>query len=209
MPDEPSTADKILDAARKVFVRLGPAKARMRDVADEADITQSLLHYYFRTRDDLYEAVFERELKRFIMQQINLLTSDQPLVEKLQTIAHDAIDFHMDNPHLAAFVAFETHYNEENALPVRQIFSEFDLSVLQKQVDAHADAQRQPAPDARHVLVNMMSMCLFPFIAAPILRSMMDMDKAAYRTFLEQRKQQVPQFIAAALRGSASVAEPS
>jgi AcrR family transcriptional regulator len=175
----------------------------MRDVADEADITQSLLHYYFRKRDDLFDAVFEREVKRFVTQQAKLLGSDQPLPQKMKAVVQGVIDFHIQNPHLAAFVALETHYNNSSthAEQLRDAFSALDLAALQEEIDARAEADGRPTLDARQFMVNMMSLCLFPFIAAPIFQTIFEMDDDEYRSFMEARKEHVPQLIAAALSG--------
>jgi AcrR family transcriptional regulator len=189
----------ILESARKVFVELGPVRARMQDIAEEADITQSLLHYYFRKRDDLYRAVFEEELKRFVPEQVDVLMSDRPLLEKLETFARGVIDFHAENLHLAAFVAFETHYNEEHRKRLEDTFADLDLSVMQQQIDARVEAGEMAPIDARHLLTNLLSMCLLPFVTAPIFRTMYGMDEDAYHDFLDERKDEVPAFVERAL----------
>jgi AcrR family transcriptional regulator len=193
------TEDIILESARKVFVELGPVRARMQDIAEEADITQSLLHYYFRKRDDLYRAVFEEELKRFVPEQVDMLMSDRPLFKKLETFARGVIGFHGDNPHLAAFVAFETHYNEQHRERLEETFADLDLSVMQEQIDARVEAGEMTPIDARHLLTNVLSMCLLPFVTAPIFRTMYGMDETAYQGFLDERREHVPQFVERAL----------
>jgi AcrR family transcriptional regulator len=171
----------------------------MQDIAEEADITQSLLHYYFRKRDDLYRAVFEEELKRFVPEQVDVLMSDRPLLEKLETFARGVIDFHAENLHLAAFVAFETHYNEEHRERLEDTFADLDLSVMQQQIDARVEAGEMAPIDARHLLTNLLSMCLLPFVTAPIFRTMYGMDEDAYHDFLDERKDEVPAFVERAL----------
>lgn len=194
------TEQVILDAARKVFVELGPVNARMQDVADEADITPSLLNYYFRTRKQLYRAVFEEELRRFVPPQIDELASERPLEEKLRDFSRQVIDFHADNPHLAAFVAFETHYNDDHRERLDTVFSGMDLTVLQQQLDARAEAKNEPAVDARHLLADILSLCLLPFVAMPIFKSMLSIEDEQYTAFLEERKTKVPELVSRALR---------
>lgn len=194
-----NTETVILDAARKVFVELGPAKARMQDVAEEADITQSLLHYYFRRRDDLFEIVFNEELKRFLGQQSRLLKSEKPLMPKLKELAHEVISYHEDNPHLAAFVAFETHYNPERAEDIQEIYGQLDLSTLQEQLDEAARAGEIHPYDAHQVLVNIMSLTLMPFVAMPIIQHGLGMDDETFQEFIDARKKEVPKFIERAL----------
>lgn len=199
MAAKQDTEQVILESARKVFVELGPANARMQDVAEEAGITPSLLHYYYRKRDDLYRAVFEREVKRFIPKQLEVLATDKPLVPKLSEFARGVIAFHAENPHLAAFVAFETHYNAEHQARISDAFDGLDLDRLQAQIDREADAGRIRRIDARHLITHTLSMCLMPFVGRPVLQSAMEMDDDAFDRFLEARKETVPHFIEAAL----------
>jgi AcrR family transcriptional regulator len=199
MAETRDTEDIILDAARKVFVELGPVNARMKDVADEAGITQSLLHYYFRKRDELYRAVFQAELKRIMPKQVYELKSDAPLPEKLEAFARGVIDVHAENPHLAAFVLFETHYNDEHFDEIREALAGLDLDVLQRQIDERVEAGNMEPMRAEHLLTNVLALALFPFVARPILQSVYGMDEDDYRTFIEERKDAVPQFVGQAL----------
>jgi AcrR family transcriptional regulator len=199
MAETRDTEDIILDAARKVFVELGPVNARMKDVADEAGITQSLLHYYFRKRDELYRAVFQAELKRVMPKQVYELKSDAPLPEKLEAFARGVIDVHAENPHLAAFVLFETHYNDEHFDEIREALAGLDLDVLQRQIDERVEAGNMEPMRAEHLLTNVLALALFPFVARPILQSVYGMDEDDYRAFIEERKDAVPQFVKRAM----------
>jgi AcrR family transcriptional regulator len=190
----------ILDAARKVFVEKGPVNARMQDIADEADITPSLLHYYYRKRDALYEAVVEQEIRRLIPAQLEILTSNQPVAEKLSDFARGVIDFHASNPHHAAFVAFEAHYNDNHLKKMGEAFKHLDLSVMQTQLDERAAAGDEVPTDARQLLMHVLSLCIFPFIAQPIFQSIYDMEDEAYQAMMEKRKEEVPLLIQLALR---------
>lgn len=189
------TEQIILDAARKVFVELGPAKARMQDVAEEADITQSLLHYYFRRRDDLYQKVFEEELQRIMPKETEMLNSDRPLVDKLAYFAENAIELHAENPHLAAFIIFEAHYDDEHFEEIEKALSSIDLERMQEQINARAEAGEMDPMDARQLLAHVFSLCLFPFIAKPIFQSIYGMDEAGYEDFIEERKAEVPKLL--------------
>src|SRR6266536_3155842 len=80
------TEQRILDAAHAVFVRRGTAGARMQEIAAEAGVNQALLHYYFRTKDRLSKAAFERAAAQFMPAAIRVLASDAPLEAKVVRI---------------------------------------------------------------------------------------------------------------------------
>jgi AcrR family transcriptional regulator len=197
MPEQ-NTEQVILDAARTVFVEQGPT-ARMTDVAEAADIHQSLLHYYFRRRENLYRTVFEEELKRTMPAQADVLKSDRPLPEKLRRFAQNMIDFHADNPHLAAFLLFETHYNDEHFDTIEATLLGIDLGALQQQIDERVEQGEMEPVDVRHLLTHLFSLCLFPFLAKPIFQLIYDLDEAAFDAFIEERKEVVPAFVDRAL----------
>ena len=77
-----STEEKILAAARKVFIAHGLAGARMQEIADEAGINKALLHYYFRSKDKLFETILVETMQSFLPRVNAIFTSDLPLEEK-------------------------------------------------------------------------------------------------------------------------------
>ena len=79
-----SAEEKILAAAKKVFTRNGMDGARMQDIADEAGINKALLHYYFRSKDKLFQVIFVQEAKKFFPKIKMIFESDLPLFEKTQ-----------------------------------------------------------------------------------------------------------------------------
>src|SRR5687768_2357600 len=101
-PDR-ETEDRILDAAHVVFMRLGTSGARMKDIAEEAGVNQALLHYYFRNKAGLAEAVFRRAIGGFFPTLAGILGSDATIEEKIRTIVEKETDFILENPYLPGF----------------------------------------------------------------------------------------------------------
>src|SRR6184192_4331720 len=77
------TETRILDAARAVFIRRGTAGARMQEIAAEAGVNQALLHYYFRSKERLARAAFERAGSQLMPAVIRVVASDEALEEKV------------------------------------------------------------------------------------------------------------------------------
>src|SRR3954469_421027 len=87
-----NTEARILDAAHVVFVRRGTAGARMQEIAAEAGVNQALLHYYFRSKDRLAKAAFERAATQLLPAVIQLLGSDLDLEAKIARVVTLEID---------------------------------------------------------------------------------------------------------------------
>ena len=71
--EDKQTEDKIFEAATIVFEEKGLAGARMQNIADRAGINKALLHYYFRTKDHLFEAVFTALAKKMFAKILSYL----------------------------------------------------------------------------------------------------------------------------------------
>src|SRR6478736_10462542 len=80
------TEQRILDAAHVVFIRRGTAGARMQEIAEEAGVNQALLHYYFRSKERLAQAVFQQLASRLFPALIQTLASDLSLDEKIDRL---------------------------------------------------------------------------------------------------------------------------
>src|SRR5437762_13767076 len=80
------TEQRILDAAHAVFLRRGTAGARTQEIAKEAGVNSALLHYYFRTKERLAAAVFQRAASQLMPAVIGILASDANLEEKVRQV---------------------------------------------------------------------------------------------------------------------------
>ncbi len=91
--DKVERRNRIMDAAMRVFARLGVHQARMDDVAREARMSKGALYWYFRSKEDLLKAIlarmFEPDLK--LMEEL-VRQRERSAVERLETMARKALD---------------------------------------------------------------------------------------------------------------------
>ncbi len=199
MADDSNTEERIFEAARRVFLEQGP-RARMQDVAEAAGITQSLLHYYYRNRDRLFEAVFRKEASRIIPREIGILNSDLPIEEKVETIVADYLSFLQENPHLPPFVAYEINYHPDRLAAFLGTIGKPDMQKLRDQIDALVAEKAMRPIQPEQFLVNLLSLCVFPFIARPMLHAVLGFDDRRFAAFIDERKRELPAFFLNALR---------
>ena len=83
-----SAEEKILKAARKVFVAKGFEGARMQEIANEAGINKALLHYYFRSKARLFEAIFDEAMSKFVPKIFETFTSDKKFLKKIEIFVY-------------------------------------------------------------------------------------------------------------------------
>jgi Transcriptional regulator len=96
------TEKHILDAAKAVFILRGTAGARMQEIAEEAGVNQALLHYYFRSKEKLSEAVFRDTAGRMFPALLQIVAGDLPLVEKIDRIVDTYLTTMSQTPFLPA-----------------------------------------------------------------------------------------------------------
>ena len=121
---EINTEELIFESAIKIFHSKGLAGARMQEIADEAGINKAMLHYYFRSKQSLFEAVFKKAFMQLAPQIHQVLNSDDTLFEKIQNFADKYISFVMENRFLPTFIIQELNNNPDFA---NQFFSQAEF----------------------------------------------------------------------------------
>ncbi len=111
--NDKQTEEKIFESATEVFIEKGMDGARMQDIADHAGINKSLLHYYYRTKDHLFNAVFEMIAGQMFKKFAPVFDENLSLEEKIRFFFREHITFLQKNPRLPAFLLNEFHRNPE------------------------------------------------------------------------------------------------
>ncbi len=196
MTEEEKTTEKtILDAAKKVFLAKGYDGARMQEIADEAKINKSLVHYYFRSKDKLFDAIFKDAFSQFIPKVAETMASDKDIFEKISIFIDTYIEMFINNPHIPTFILHEINRNPDRIVG---LFKEtkIDPSVFGLTVINEINKGTIKPINPLHLIINMISMCVFPFAAKPILKGFIfQNNENAYLQFIAERKKEVTEFI--------------
>ena len=197
---ERETRERILDAAHAVFLRRGTAGARTQEIADEAGVNKALLHYYFRSKEGLAEAVLGRAAGQLFPRVFQILGSDAPLDEKVRVVVRTYVDFLSERPYLAGYVLSELHFHPERIQRIVGSAGPPPLDVLRRQLreGAAAGTLRRIAPE--QFVLNLVSLVVFPFAARPILDTLLGIDEARFAALQEDRKRHLADFFLNALR---------
>ncbi|MEZ4840591.1 MAG: TetR/AcrR family transcriptional regulator [Flavobacteriaceae bacterium] len=190
-----NTEQQILSAAKCVFQQKGMDGARMQEIADEAGINKALLHYYYRSKQLLFEAVFKAAFLSLIPQLSKILDNDLPLEEKIRTFAANYIQFVAEHPYLPNFIIQEINKNPQF---IRKILDNKDFPSIEKfkaQVKMEIEKGTIKAIKAEQLFINLMALNVFPFIAAPLIKGVLKMDDKTFKQMMEDRKTEVGDFI--------------
>jgi TetR/AcrR family transcriptional regulator len=190
-----NTEEKILYAAQTVFIHKGMDGARMQEIADEAGINKALLHYYFRTKQKLFDAIFKKVFSQIFPNIMEMVHSELPFEEKLGIFLDKYIDLLHKNPFLPTFVLKEMNREPDflasvlksNGINPHDIFAMFEKEM---------EAGKIRKMDPKDLLINMLGLCIFPIAAKPLLTIMFfESDKKAFNEFIAKRKKTVKEFI--------------
>jgi TetR/AcrR family transcriptional regulator len=198
--EEENTELEILNAAKEVFQEKGMAGSRMQEIADKARINKSMLHYYYRSKQLLFEAVFKNAFRLLAPQLNKVLNDDSELFDKIRNFTNNYISFVMAHPYLPNFVIQELNKNPDF---VERLRSEKDFPTIEKfkiQVeDAITRGIIKPV-EAEQLFINIISLNIFPFIAAPLIQGLINTGGKEYSKIMERRKVEVADFIINSIR---------
>ena len=190
-----NTETEILIAAKEIFQQKGMAGARMQEIADKAKINKALLHYYYRSKQLLFEAVFKSAFSLLAPQLNKVLNDDSDLFEKIRKFTENYVSFVIKHPYLPNFVVQELNKNPEF---VQKLRSEKNFPSIEKFKLQVSDAINQgiiKPIEAEQLFINIISLNIFPFIGEPLLMALVNVDKESYNILLENRKTEVAEFI--------------
>lgn len=202
------TEERILRAASTVFLRRGTHGARMQEIADEAGVNKALLHYYFRSKDRLAEEVFRRAFGRLMPTILQVLGSDLPVEEKVARVVREELTVLSENLFLPGYVISEINQHPERIFQTVSALAPAPidtlvrgvLDTLQRQIDEGVEAGTLRSIAAEHFVINLLSLCIFPFAARPMLALVLGMDEERFRAFIAARERELTDFFLHALR---------
>lgn len=198
-----STEEKIKRAAKTVFTQKGYAAARTRDIAEEAGINLALLNYYFRSKERLFHIVMLESLQTFFYSMIIVLNDDKlSFEEKVHGFVDRYISLFQQQPELPFFVVSEVNNHPEiflKEMGVKEvIFRSSFFKELQERVSKNKNLK---GVHPIQFMINIVSMVIFPFVGAPMIRMVGQMKQKDFDGLMEQRKQLVPKWVMGMLEG--------
>jgi TetR/AcrR family transcriptional regulator len=189
------TEQKILQAATEVFLEHGRDGARTEEIARVAGINKALLHYYFRSKEKLYQEVLNRQVKKVISDLFASLQPDTDMPSFLQEFISSYIDRLQQNPQVVRFMLWEMRS---------------DASGLQKLLSEIASDQNSPSPhslvkriqngvknkeirpvEPHQLVFSLIAMCIYTFVAAPLIGSIFPDININDPSFLKRRKKEI------------------
>jgi TetR/AcrR family transcriptional regulator len=187
--DEIQTENLIKQKAKILFFQKGFLNATTQEIADEAGVNRALIHYYFRSREQLLDLLLHETLKEKKEKMRMVLTSGIPFREKIANFIDTIVDYGLTYPYLDNFIISETARSPEKV----EVFCSMDRvkssDLIREELEQEISNGKIAPITAEHFMINLSALCNYPLLAKAVLQTIHGMTDAAYRKFLLDRKQ--------------------
>lgn len=189
-----TTEEKILAAAREVFHKRGFDGTRMQDIADTAGINKALLHYYFRNKENLFNAVFTEALSTMVGTVSSIFMNPGSLEEKLEQFYEYHITFLQQNSYLPWFIINGLYEKPDQ---IRQLMTRnnFEPGKVLGRIVENLKEDGIDVEDPLQIFANILSLSIFPVVARPMLSHFFNLSDKGMEQFYEVRKKTLPRFV--------------
>ena len=188
------TEAQILRAAEHEFISKGFAGARTTAIAQAAGVTHGMLHYYFRTKEKLFEKILSEKLSlmKSLMQE-SIIKSQLTLQERIKRIIEVHFDFLASNPGLPRFFLDEIISKPERLqllITGLKLYAPEIIRILKQDFDSAVKEGICRPIDLRMLLIDIISLNVFPFLISPLLQEIFPSISEDRKAFIEARKQE-------------------
>ena len=198
--DYTEAQEKIVESARKLFVKKGLKGTTVRDIAAESGVNVAMVNYYFRSKEKLFDTIFEEAFALLADKIFYLIDSDLPFFELIRKWIYSYYDMLFEYPDLPIFVLTELAANPQK---ISEKFKNkpYDLYVkLSERIKAEetkGTIHPVPIPD---FLLNVISLSIFPFAAGPVVTQLLNLSDDNYMKSLERHREYVADFVIKAIK---------
>ena len=186
-----TTEEKIFEAAFRVFQLKGFKGARMQEIADEAGINKAMLHYCFKNKELLFEAVFMNAFGKLAPQINEIFKSQDSIFEKIKKFTDSYISFVMNYPFLPQFIIQEMNNNPEFVTKFLKKENRPDPTKLINQIENEIKLGILKPINPKQLLIDIFSMTVFPFAAQALLKGMIQVSNEEFMQLMEERKKYI------------------
>jgi TetR/AcrR family transcriptional regulator len=198
-----STEQAILEAAERLFLEKGLALTSTVEIAKMAGCNQALVHYYYRSKDKLFEAIFLKKASLFMASLVQIDKEQGSFEEKLRRKIEAHFEMIKANPRLPILLFNELTTNPRRILSIKRQLNELPATVLgmvKSELDAAIKKGRVRPMTIVDIVLLLISLNVIPFVAQPILKTLGVMSDAEYEKFLERKKKENVDIILKAIK---------
>ena len=185
--------NKIINVAREVFIEKGFAETSMSEIATRAGINRPTLHYYFRTKEKMYQAVFSGIVQTILPKVFDsLMHKEEPVSQRIGSIIDAYYTLFLDNPRLPMFILREVNRDGE-----RLFHTVHEIHAIEPMLQAVASLQEEMDQGKlnkvplQFVFYNFYSLLLMPFLTRDFSRKVFHTNEENFEAMLTDWRQNI------------------
>jgi len=195
-----NTEQKIIEAATELFLEKGVDRTSVREIANKAGINLALMNYYFRSKENLFDAIFSMLLKKNTKPLINILDSELPLEEKIVRYVEAYIDMLSENPLLVSFVMAIVHRSKDKITEIAAINNLYSTPKFAQELYESGQSGKIKPTSPTQFFVDMLSLITFPFAIKMLIMDKTGYTEEEFQSFIAERKKRIPEMLLANIR---------
>lgn len=179
------TEELIKSTAKRLFFVEGKFNATTQEVADAAGVNRTLINYYFRSRDNLFNLIFEEAMRKEEEQREAILMSELPFKQKIEKFIDDSLKMGQDFPYLETYIVTRMNdgcfYKEEEDWDkfMARFYKEFEEEMQKGTIEKMEPIQ---------FILNMVSLISFPLAVRPLFQTTMKLSDEEFDRIINERK---------------------
>ena len=185
------TRQEIIEAARDEFLTHGFEGARLHHIADHIGVTKAMIHYYFNTKQKLFEHVYKQSVQIIFEDLNDVLSKDVPLFKKIELLIENSLQKADQSPRVLSFVITEISRKPDWLQPIFEDQVALQVTSFEKELTGAASNYEIASVSVQDLLMNIFSLCYYPVIAGPIHQSLFDIEDAVSEQGFSQKRKGV------------------
>lgn len=190
--------EQILLVAKELFMQYGYEGVSTTQVAKAVGCNQALVHYYYRTKQNLFKIICQQEIQKMLKILADIPQEDISFEDFIEKIIEAQIGFLKNNPDAPFFIIGELRHNSEVLRMMRELFSEFGKEIVGKiRMFVQMKQSKGELNDVsvEDLLIDIVSLDVMSFVGQVLFTQILEMDSQTQEVFLERRKTHIKKLI--------------
>jgi AcrR family transcriptional regulator len=195
--------EQILLVAKELFMQYGYEGVSTTQVAKAVGCNQALVHYYYRTKQNLFKIICQQEIQKMLKILADIPQEDISFEDFIEKIIDAQIGFLKNNPDAPFFIIGELRHNSEVLKMMRELFSEFGKEILSKIrmfVEMKQSKGELNDVSVEDLLIDIVSLDVMSFVGQVLFTQILEMDSQTQEAFLERRKTHIKKLILSSIK---------
>jgi AcrR family transcriptional regulator len=197
------TERMILDAAERLFLEKGFAMTSTIEIAKEANCNQALVHYYFRSKENLFQSIFEKKIKILVSNFEENSQKELTFEERVTQTIESHFEMVRANPRLPFLIFNELITNPSRLNSLKEKIIELPKAVLillQNELRKEVEVGRVHPMEITDLILSIISLNVMLFLTSPIWKTITGMSDEDFEALVEHRKKEHVRIILASLK---------